>query len=148
MRFLIIGDGVAGHTAAVELREKRPEAEITIVSDEQYPFYDRVALKRMVAGQAEKEEMIKADQDFYSSQEIELMLKARAETVNPERKQVVVSKMGEGSEETESISYDQAINCGRRPSQALGCRRSGQQQCLLPLEFRGRAPARSVLRGE
>jgi len=109
MRFLIIGDGVAGHTAAVELRERRPEAEIIIISDEQYPFYDRVALKRVVAGKAKRAEMIKADQDFYRSHDIELMLESRVVEVNPEQKQVVVSRERKQRKEKGTIDYDRLL---------------------------------------
>ena len=88
MRILIIGDGVAGHTAAVEIRERDPDADITIISDEEYPFYDRVGLKKLVEGEVDYDDLIKADKDFYKSKNIDLRLGVRATDVNPEDKVV------------------------------------------------------------
>lgn len=44
MRFLIIGNGVAGITAALALRARESAAEITVVSGESDYFYSRTAL--------------------------------------------------------------------------------------------------------
>ena len=38
MKYIIIGNGVAGTTAAINIRKIDHEGEITILSDEAYPF--------------------------------------------------------------------------------------------------------------
>lgn len=45
-RYLIVGGGIAGTTAAETLRKADPDATIGIVSDEPYPFYSRVLLSK------------------------------------------------------------------------------------------------------
>src|SRR5688500_5331616 len=44
MRYLIVGNGVAGITAAFTIRAREPGAEITVVSGESDYFYSRTAL--------------------------------------------------------------------------------------------------------
>jgi 3-phenylpropionate/trans-cinnamate dioxygenase ferredoxin reductase subunit len=44
MHYLIVGNGVAGITAAFALRQREPKAEITVVSGESDYFYSRTAL--------------------------------------------------------------------------------------------------------
>jgi NAD(P)H-nitrite reductase large subunit len=44
MRFLIVGNGVAGITAAFTIRAREPKAEITVVSAESDYFFSRTAL--------------------------------------------------------------------------------------------------------
>lgn len=45
-RYLIVGGGIAGTTAAETLRKTDPESLIAIISDEPYPFYSRVLLSK------------------------------------------------------------------------------------------------------
>jgi NADPH-dependent 2,4-dienoyl-CoA reductase/sulfur reductase-like enzyme len=44
VRFVIIGNGVAGATAAFTLRQREPEAEITVIGGESDYFFSRTAL--------------------------------------------------------------------------------------------------------
>jgi NAD(P)H-nitrite reductase large subunit len=43
-RFVIIGNGIAGTTAAEQIRKGDPSAQITLVTNEPYPLYNRIAL--------------------------------------------------------------------------------------------------------
>jgi nitrite reductase (NADH) large subunit len=43
-KYLIIGNGVAGTTAAESIRRNDAKGEITIVTDEDLPFYYRIRL--------------------------------------------------------------------------------------------------------
>ncbi len=45
-RYLIVGGGVAGVTAAETIRENDPEGTIAVVSDEVHPLYSRVMLSK------------------------------------------------------------------------------------------------------
>ena len=49
-RIVVIGAGVAGVTAAEELRRALPDAELTLIGDEPYAFYNRMAITRLVSG--------------------------------------------------------------------------------------------------
>ncbi|MBI5409115.1 MAG: NAD(P)/FAD-dependent oxidoreductase [Nitrospirae bacterium] len=44
MKYLIIGNGVAGTTAAAGIRKLDGSGEITVLTDEETPFYSRIRL--------------------------------------------------------------------------------------------------------
>jgi len=50
MRVLIIGSGIAGIYLANKLKKEDGSLEVTIISDEKYPPYDRIHLCRLVDG--------------------------------------------------------------------------------------------------
>ena len=54
MKYIIIGNGVAGTTAAINIRKIDNEGEITILSDEAYPFYSRIRLMEYISGDADE----------------------------------------------------------------------------------------------
>ena len=43
-RYVVIGNGIAGTTAAETLRKNDPDCEITLFTNEPHPLYNRVAL--------------------------------------------------------------------------------------------------------
>src|SRR5579859_910262 len=55
---VIIGNGIAGLTAAVETRRLASTASIVIVSDQQYPTINTPALKQYAAGKLEPDQLL------------------------------------------------------------------------------------------
>ncbi len=53
-RFLIIGNGAAGSYASEAIRKNDPGADVTLVTDEPYPLYNRVALPPFLQPQRER----------------------------------------------------------------------------------------------
>ena len=53
--YLIVGNGVAGTTAAENVRKQDKEGKITIVTDEDFPFYWRLRLNEYLAGDLAEE---------------------------------------------------------------------------------------------
>ena len=49
-QYLIIGNGVAGTTAAESIRKQDPEGTITVVTEEEIPFYYRIRLNEYISG--------------------------------------------------------------------------------------------------
>lgn len=63
--YLIIGQGAAGATAAIRLRQLQPTAEIAMVSQESDYFYSRIDLPAIVAGKlAPAEAGLRSQQQF------------------------------------------------------------------------------------
>jgi len=48
-RYLIIGNGVAGTTAAENIRKQDKDGDITIITEEDLPFYSRIRLNEYIA---------------------------------------------------------------------------------------------------
>lgn len=69
-RYLIIGNGAAGATAAETLRAHAPQAEIAIVSAEPYPMYSRPGLAYVVSGEIPLERVIARTAEWYAAQRI------------------------------------------------------------------------------
>ena len=66
-RYLIIGDGAAGLTAAASLRIADPEAVIGVFSDEPVPGYYRAALTNYLLGELREDQLFAVAPDFYQS---------------------------------------------------------------------------------
>jgi nitrite reductase (NADH) large subunit len=73
-RYLIIGNGVAGARAAVKIRERDPEGDIHIFTEEAYPFYYRVRFPELVAGEVTINEITIHNKEFYQRKKISLHL--------------------------------------------------------------------------
>jgi NADPH-dependent 2,4-dienoyl-CoA reductase/sulfur reductase-like enzyme/pSer/pThr/pTyr-binding forkhead associated (FHA) protein len=64
-RYLIIGDGAAGLTAAASLRTADAEAVIGVFSDEPVPGYYRAALTNYLLGELREDQLFAVPPDFY-----------------------------------------------------------------------------------
>ena len=76
--YLIVGNGVAGTTAAENIRKLDHDANITIITDEGVPFYWRIRLNEYLAGEIREEELLARSKDWYEDQKIALKLNTRA----------------------------------------------------------------------
>ena len=82
MKYVIIGNGVAGTTAAEHIRKLDSESEVTIISNENYPFYSRIRLIEHLAGTATPDDIIIKKPDWYSENKLELILKDPVININ------------------------------------------------------------------
>ena len=92
-RYLIIGNGVAGTTAAQNIRELDKEGAVTIVSEESVPFYSRIKLPDYVAGSQGVDDIIIRKDKWYKDQDVELKLDVAIADIDPELK-VAVDRNG------------------------------------------------------
>jgi len=65
MKFVIIGNGVAGINAANSLRRREPDADITIISKESEHFFSRTALMYVFCGQMSARDIEPYERDYY-----------------------------------------------------------------------------------
>ena len=71
VQYLIIGNGVAGITAAQEIRHVDPTARILIISDETAPYYYRASLSEWISGQTTDAMLPGRTPEFYDHMRIE-----------------------------------------------------------------------------
>ena len=72
--YVIIGDGVAGSSAAETLREKEPDADITVVTDEGEALYNRILIKEFAKGKLPEAPISIHDESWYDDRDIDLQL--------------------------------------------------------------------------
>jgi nitrite reductase (NADH) large subunit len=70
-RVVVVGAGVAGVTAAEGLRRALPDAELTLVGDEPYAFYNRMAITRLVSESVSIESLYLNRRDWAESRRID-----------------------------------------------------------------------------
>jgi len=87
-RFVIVGNGVAGTTCAETLRKNDPNCEITLIGDERWPLYNRVALPPYIKGKATKEKVMMRTLEQHAQRGINLMLETRVTVINHEEQTV------------------------------------------------------------
>jgi nitrite reductase (NADH) large subunit len=95
MRYVIIGSGVAGITAAENIRKRDGGAEITILTDEAVPFYSRIRLIEYLAKEADEQGIIIHKGDWYEKNNIELILNSPVSGIDKDNKKVVISGNGQ-----------------------------------------------------
>ena len=89
---LIIGNGVAGTTAAEYIRKYDQEASVTMVTDENLPFYYRIRLNEFLSGDITENDLVAKKETWYGDHKIDLKLGTRIKGANPE-KRIVMTKV-------------------------------------------------------
>jgi len=86
--FVIIGNGAAGYRAAKALRRADADAQVSVFSDERYPFYLRRQLGDFLAGSLSLEEVIFQSRNAYRRERIDLFLITRITGLDPDGHEV------------------------------------------------------------
>ncbi len=76
--YVIIGNGIAGMTAAETLRQENAAADITVVADDPFPVYYRPALKDYLAGRVREEKLWARPNSFYQDHRIRFLAQRAA----------------------------------------------------------------------
>lgn len=72
--FVIIGDGVAGSSAAETIREQNPTADVTVITEEGEPLYNRILIKEFAKGKLPEDPLAIHDDSWYTDRDITLQL--------------------------------------------------------------------------
>jgi nitrite reductase (NADH) large subunit len=108
-RVVIVGAGVAGVTTAEELRRTLGDAELTLIGDEPYPFYNRMAITRLVSESVSIESLYLNPHDWAESRRVDYR---RGVSVTGLDRAGRVVRLGDGEE----IAYDRVVLAtGARP---------------------------------
>jgi NAD(P)H-nitrite reductase large subunit len=86
--YVILGDGVAGSSAAGTIREEDPEAEITVVTDEGEPFYNRILTKEFAKGKLPEAPVSIHEEGWYEDRDIDLRLNTFVTVVDTDAQEV------------------------------------------------------------
>jgi nitrite reductase (NADH) large subunit len=101
-RVVVIGNGVAGNTAAEALRRHSPSVQLTVISDETQPFYNRMALADMLPDPTRQAALNLRADNWAEDWHVSLQLNVRVERIDRNQRQVLL-RNGQG------IGYDRLI---------------------------------------
>lgn len=106
MAIVILGAGLAGGTAATELRGKGYDGDIVLVGAEPHPPYERPPLsKGMLLDEQDFDDALVHDRDWYGEHDVDLRSGVRATRIDRERRVLHVESAGGGDE----IAYEQLL---------------------------------------
>jgi NAD(P)H-nitrite reductase large subunit len=88
-RYLIVGNGAAGVTAAETIRTHDPLGDITIVSAEPHPMYSRPGLAYLLLDVISSKQVISRQAEWYAQQRVRLVT-GRAVQLEPEAQWVML----------------------------------------------------------
>jgi NAD(P)H-nitrite reductase large subunit len=88
-RYVIIGNGIAGTTAADTLRKNDPNCSIHLLTNEPYPLYNRVSLPRFLQGVIVEQKVMIRDFAWHEQRNITLVTETMVTDVNTEERVVV-----------------------------------------------------------
>jgi NAD(P)H-nitrite reductase large subunit len=89
--YVIIGNGVAGTTAAETLRKHDPNCSIHLLTNEPYPLYNRVSLPRFLQGVIAEQKVMIRDFAWHEQRNIQLVTEALVSSVNTDERVVTTT---------------------------------------------------------
>ncbi len=108
-RVVVIGAGVAGVTATEELRRAFADARLTLIGDEPYPFYNRMAITRLVSESVSIESLYLNPRDWAQSRRVDYRRGVAATAIDRASREVSLA-------DGQRVPYDRVIIAtGARP---------------------------------
>jgi len=92
MKYLIIGNGIAGVQAAETIRRYDPDSAITLIGGETFPPYCRPMIGLVLEGRIPPEEMVIRGEDFYASLNIEPVIGEWVQGIDVDKKEAYTDK--------------------------------------------------------
>ena len=133
-RVVVVGNGIAGITAADYVRRNHPECSIDVVADETHELYNRMAITRLIYGRSAMQGLYLNPDTWCESRSITLWLNTRALGIDRGAQEV---SLGTG----ERLGYDRLIIATGSSSFVPSIRRMGHARDV-------RAPKRRRCAGD
>ena len=94
MKIAIVGNGICGITAAKFISENSPGAKISIFTDEEYNYYPRPLLDRLLAETMDLNQVFPYNDEWYKKRGIEVSLKNKVLDIDLPSKKLKTDKNG------------------------------------------------------
>ncbi len=101
-RYIIIGGGIAGVSAAEALHANQPDSDITLISEEHNLPYFRMSLTRYLAGEVEREKLTLHAEEWYLQNHITILLNTHVDAIDAETKHIILV-------DGQKLAYDKLI---------------------------------------
>jgi 3-phenylpropionate/trans-cinnamate dioxygenase ferredoxin reductase subunit len=108
---VIIGDGIAGSSAAETIREADPDADVTVITEEGEALYNRILIKEFAKGKLPEAPISIHEPEWYDERDIDLRLDTVVTEVDTDAHEV-------HTHEDEVFEYDKLlVATGGTPTQ-------------------------------
>jgi len=101
-RFVVVGNGVAGTTAAEHIKKNAQESDVTLIAGEPYPLYNRVALPIYLRGRVQEKNVMMRTAEVEEKRGVKLRLDTWVSTISPEEKTALTAS-------GEELPYDRLL---------------------------------------
>jgi nitrite reductase (NADH) large subunit len=117
MRHVIVGNGVAGVTAAQAIARADPDAEVHVFGEEPYPYYRRPLLWEFIAGKIEQDALYFRPAEWYAERGIYLHLGVEVTALDYAVHRLVLRpSSGQALADGSQVEYDRLLLAtGARP---------------------------------
>jgi NAD(P)H-nitrite reductase large subunit len=92
-RYVIVGNGVAGTTAADTLRKLDPNCSIHLITNEPYPLYNRVSLPRFLQGVIGEQKVMIRNLAWHEQRNIQLLTETMVTRIDTNERVVVTDTL-------------------------------------------------------
>ncbi|NJN39840.1 MAG: FAD-dependent oxidoreductase, partial [Gammaproteobacteria bacterium] len=99
---VIIGNGIAGITAADYARRRHPVCAIHVIAEENHPLYNRMAITRLIYGRSAMQGLYLLPDKWYEEREVTCWLNTTASTIDTAARNVVLAT-------GDTLRYDRLI---------------------------------------
>ncbi|EMA19748.1 MULTISPECIES: NAD(P)/FAD-dependent oxidoreductase [Haloarcula] len=89
---VIIGDGIAGASAAETIREADPDASVTVLTDEGEALYNRILIKEFAKGKLPEAPISIHEPEWYDERDIDLQLNTHVTDIDPDAHEIHTHK--------------------------------------------------------
>ncbi|MDR5659612.1 FAD-dependent oxidoreductase [Serpentinicella sp. ANB-PHB4] len=89
-KYVIVGNGIAGLTAAQEIRKRDEESKILMVTNENYLTYFRVKLSHNISKSFDVKGLLMYKDQWYEEKRIKVVLNEKVAELNIEQKYIVI----------------------------------------------------------
>ena len=110
---VIIGDGIAGSSAAETIREADPDADVTVITDEGEALYNRILIKEYAKAKMPEAPIHIHDEDWYAEREIDLQLNTYVTGIDTDAHEV-------HTHEGDTYAYDKLLVATGGTPQSMG----------------------------
>ncbi|HZQ34846.1 MAG TPA: FAD-dependent oxidoreductase, partial [Dehalococcoidia bacterium] len=101
-KVVVIGNGIAGVTAADHIRRRHPLCSIDVIARERHLLYNRMGIERLIYGRSAMQGLFLLDEGWYEQYQISCWLNTRAARIDVQRREVVLST-------GETLPYDRLV---------------------------------------
>jgi NAD(P)H-nitrite reductase large subunit len=100
--YVVVGDGIAGSSAAETLRERDPSADVTVLTEEGEALYNRILIKEYAKGKLPEAPISIHDESWYEDHDIDLRLDTVVTDLRPDDNEI-------DTHDGETLSYDKLL---------------------------------------